>query len=409
MKTLLTLSLFVLISLFFNSCLKDKKLEKYTYYVAEYALKSDVRANIKSGAAQNVLSPGKLYVHGSFIYLNEVNKGIHIIDYSTPSSPKNVAFIPIPGNLDLAVKGNYLYADEYTDLLTIDVTNPLTAKLIDVKQNAFYSFYGYGVDSNHIIASWRQVDTMVKSDLPFVYPPIYYYDVPNANSQTYASSSATKSTISTGGSTSRFTVLNNRLYTVDNSSIHIYNIQNASNPSFVQTTSTNWGGIETIYPFENNLFLGGSNGMYIFDVTDEDNPIAKGTFGHVRTCDPVIAEQNKAYVTLRNGTACGGFTNELDVLNIDDIGNPVLLKTYPFTNPRGLAKEGDLLFVCDGKAGLQILDAADANNIKPIQSVLGFEANDVILNNGLAIVVATDGLYFINYRNVSHARIVGKL
>ena len=407
MKTLLTLVAFVLISLLFNSCLKDKKLEKYTYYLPQYALKSDVQSNIKSGAAQSISTPGKLFVKGSFIYLNEINKGIHIIDYSKPSSPKNVAFIPIPGNLDLAVKGNYLYADEYADLLTIDVTNPLGAKLIDVKPNAFYSYYGYGIDSNHIVASWRQVDTVVKSDLPFVYPPVYYDDIPNA--QTFSSSSATKSTISTGGSTSRFTVVNNRLYTVDNNNIHIYNIQTANNPSFVQTANTNQGGIETIYPFENNLFLGGSNGMYIFDITDADNPVAKGTFGHLRTCDPVIAEANKAYVTLRNGTACGGFTNELDVLNIDNIGSPVLLKTYSFTNPRGLAKEGNLLFICDGKAGLRILNAADANNITPVNTILGFEANDVILNNGLAIVVASDGLYFIDYRIASNAHVVGKL
>ncbi len=263
-----------MISLLFNSCLKDKKLEKYTYYIPQYALKSEVQANIKSGAAQSVSSAGKLFVRGNYIYLSEINKGIHIIDYSHPSSPKNVAFIPIPGNLDLAVNGNYLYADEYADLLTIDVTNPLAAKLVDIKPNAFYNYFGYGVDSNRIIASWRRVDTVVKSDLPFVYPAVYYDAIPGM--ETYASASATKSTISIGGSTSRFAVVNNRLYTVDINNIHIYNIQTANNPSFVQTMNTNQGGIETIYPFENNLFLGGSNGMYIFDITDADNPIAKG-------------------------------------------------------------------------------------------------------------------------------------
>lgn len=407
MKAIFAIVSFLFISLFLNSCLKDKKIEKYTYYVPQYALKADIQANIKSGAAQSVSTPGKLFVQGSYIYLNEINKGIHIIDYSNPSSPKNVAFIPIPGNLDLAVKGNYLYADEYADLLTIDVSNPLAAKLIDIKPNAFYNYYGYGVDSNHIVATWRRVDTVVTSDLPFVYPTIYYDDVPNA--QTFAYSSAAKSTISTGGSTSRFTIVNNRLYTVDYNNIHIYNIQKESKPSFVQTANTNQGGIETIYPFENNLFLGGSSGMYIFDITDADNPVAKGTFGHVRTCDPVIADANKAYVTLRNGTACGGFTNELDVLNINDIGSPALVKTYSFANPRGLAKEGNFLFICDGKAGLKILNATDANNITSIKTITEFEANDVILNNGLAIVVATDGLYFIDYRNVFGASVVGKL
>ncbi len=85
------------------------------------------------------------------------------------------------------------------------------------------------------------------------------------------------------------------------------------------------------------------------------------------------------------------------------------MKTYPFDNPRGLAKEGNVLFICDGNAGLKILNAADANNITSLSTILGFEANDVIVNNGLAIVVASDGLYFIDYRNVFNATIVGKL
>ena len=36
---------------------------------------------------------GKLYILGNYIFLNEIDKGIHIIDNAIPSSPKNVAFI----------------------------------------------------------------------------------------------------------------------------------------------------------------------------------------------------------------------------------------------------------------------------------------------------------------------------
>jgi hypothetical protein len=49
---------------------------------------------------------GKLFIQGHYIFLNEVDKGIHVIDNSNPAQPRNVAFIDIPGNVDLAVKGN---------------------------------------------------------------------------------------------------------------------------------------------------------------------------------------------------------------------------------------------------------------------------------------------------------------
>ena len=76
-----------------------------------YETRAGVKANIKSNTAKEVQNPGKLYIFGNYIFLNEIDKGIHIIDNSNPASPKNVAFIDIPGNLDMAVKGNILYAD----------------------------------------------------------------------------------------------------------------------------------------------------------------------------------------------------------------------------------------------------------------------------------------------------------
>ncbi len=411
MKTLFFILIVVVACFSFSSCLKDVKLQKYTYYVPEYKLKSDVRANIKSDAAQSLEQPGRIYVKGNYIYINEYRKGIHIIDYSQPSSPQNVAFIPIPGNENLTISGNYLYADEYSDLVTIDITNPLESKLVDVSPHAFPDYYGYNgfSDTNYMIQSWRRIDTMVKSNDQIVINPgpIYYYmayDAANFSSAPKASSGN-----GSGGSMAQFAVLNSRLYTVSFLSLNIFNIETESKPSFVKTVNTTNGTIETIYPYQNNLFLGGNSGMYIYDATAPDDPVASGMFGHVRTCDPVIAETNTAYVTLRSGTVCQGFTNELDVLNTTDITNPVLVKSYAFTNPRGLAKDGNYLFVCDGTDGLKIMDASDANNIQPLSQVTGFEANDVILNNGIAVVTATNGLYLIDYSNIADAKVLGKI
>src|SRR5215217_1295943 len=90
-----------------QGCLKDtyERTYTYTYYQPIYKPIEEVRANVKSNAAQPVERPGKLFIRGNYIFLNEIDKGIHVIDNSDPSQPKNISFINIPGNMDIAVKG----------------------------------------------------------------------------------------------------------------------------------------------------------------------------------------------------------------------------------------------------------------------------------------------------------------
>ena len=94
--------------IFFSGCIKDtcRQSRSYTMYVPVYKTNEEVRLNIKSNPAKEMERPGKLFIKGHYIFLNEVDKGIHVIDNSNPASPRNVSFIDIPGNVDLAVKGS---------------------------------------------------------------------------------------------------------------------------------------------------------------------------------------------------------------------------------------------------------------------------------------------------------------
>jgi hypothetical protein len=80
---------------------------------------------------------GKIYVRGSYVFVNEINKGIHVINNQNPSSPQIVSFIAVPGNVDIAMKGNVLYADNAVDLVALDITNPADVKLLKRIENAF--------------------------------------------------------------------------------------------------------------------------------------------------------------------------------------------------------------------------------------------------------------------------------
>ena len=138
-------------------------------------------------------------------------------------------------------------------------------------------------------------------------------------------------------------------------------------------------------------------GMFIFDVTSKDLPKQVGTFTHARVCDPVISDGKHAFVTLRNGTECQGFINQLDVVDIADLTKPKLLKSYPLTNPHGLSKVGDILLICDGADGVKIFNAADVNNIRKLGHLKGMNAYDVIALGTVAMVSAADALYLIDF------------
>lgn len=66
--------------------------------------------------------PGKIYIYGERIFINEKYRGVHIIDNSNPADPRPEAFIIAPGCLDMAVKGNIIYLDNAVDFVAFDMT-----------------------------------------------------------------------------------------------------------------------------------------------------------------------------------------------------------------------------------------------------------------------------------------------
>lgn len=395
--------------IFFSGCFKDKVTKTYSITRPVFKEKSEVLADIKSGPSHSLSSPGKIYLYGNYIFLNEMNKGVHVLDNSNPSKLSEVCFIDIPGNIDIAVKGSTLYADMFTDLLTIDISNPLQAKLSKVTPHVFperqYAS-GFYVDSNKVIVDWITKDTTVavvdEQTLWAGCPSCMFASAAGADM-----SSATKAT-GVGGSMARFSIVGNYLYTVNMSSLGVHDISNANNPSFLGSKGIGWN-IETVYPFKDKLFIGSSNGMFIYDISNPASPARVSQFSHARACDPVVADDNYAYVTLRAGTFCMGTNNQLDVIKVDNLSSPSLLKTYSMTNPYGLAKDGDLLFICDGKDGLKLYDASDPSAIKMKKQLSGLETYDVIASDKKILLVASDGLYQYKYDEAGNMQLLSKM
>ncbi len=106
-------------------------------------------------------------------------------------------------------------------------------------------------------------------------------------------------------------------------------------------------------------------------------------------------------MTLRGGSSCGGFENQLDVIDISNINAPELIKTYTMHNHHGLGIDSTTLFICDGDEGLKIFDASDPLKVtdNQLNHFEDIDAFDVIPLGGHLLLIGEDGLHQYDYRD----------
>lgn len=401
----------------FQSCTQDlcNRSSTFVRFDPIYLQVDEIRKDIQIQGAQTLKTPGKLYYYNDYIIINERREGLHIVDNKDPENPQNIAFIKIPGNIDMAVKNGVLYADNYIDLLAIDIENPAAPKLITRVEDVFNSL-GLNEDLGHLV---YYEETTVTQEINctdnrwgnpwFFEGERFFADVDLASSAgdfAPINNAGLPTSTGIGGSLAQFTLTKNHLYVVDEWNLKIFDVSDCDNPDFVNTVNVGWG-IETIYPYLDNLFIGAADGMYIFDNSNPLTPRFLSKFEHARACDPVVVDGDIAYVTLRDGTTCEGFNNQLDVVDVSTLTRPQLLKTYPMENPRGLAVRNNKLYICDGDAGLKSYDVTDWETIDENQlaHIKGFSTYDVIaLPDDILLVIGEDGFYQFKIENEKDLR-----
>jgi len=213
-----------------------------------------------------------------------------------------------------------------------------------------------------------------------------------------------------GGSLARFTLNGDHLYMLDGGDLQTVDVTAEHDPVAKQRNFIAWD-IETIFPYEENLFIGSSSGMHIMDVSQPESPTLLSTYQHIQSCDPVVVDDKYAYVTLRSGNACQGFTNQLEVINIEDLRSPQLLKVYPMTNPHGLGIDDKTLFICDGDDGLKAFDVSDVNTISDhlLVHYKDINATDVIPFNNILMMIGSDGIFQYDYSDPANIKLLSQI
>lgn len=207
-----------------------------------------------------------------------------------------------------------------------------------------------------------------------------------------------------GGSMARFTIVNDHLYTVSDTKMQVFDISTANDPVHKNTLEIGWD-VETIFPMGDKLFIGTQTGMKIMDVSNPIDPQKLSEYQHIRSCDPVVANDKYAYVTLRTDNACTRGTNELQVIDISDLTKPMMVKSYPLGKPKGLALDGNNLFVCDNI--IKWYDVTDPK-VLVLKNTSMVEGTDLIAHNGVLMVIGPDGLSQYSY-NAGELKLLSKI
>ncbi len=199
-----------------------------------------------------------------------------------------------------------------------------------------------------------------------------------------------------GGSLARYAISGNALYVVTEQDLVVFDIQD---PSVTRLEKSFQIGldVETIFPYNDFLFIGSQSAMYLYDISDRLNPQFLSRYAHFTSCDPVVVQGEIAYVSLRGRTNCNvGSEDLIEKIDVSNVRFPKNLKTTNnVLSPYGLGVKGDVLFVCQGENGLRLFNANSLTVVRDME----VHAYDVIVDGEFLILTGDEGIYQYDISN----------
>ena len=212
------------------------------------------------------------------------------------------------------------------------------------------------------------------------------------------------------GSITKFKVVKDFLYVIDGRVLKVHSIQTPTNPKYLGSIEVGFG-LETLFGLGDYLFIGSQTGMYIHNIRESWKPELLSHYEHISSCDPVVADSEYAYVTLRAGNRCGSTifgVNELHTISIINPRSPQAISKHSMTHPMGLGLDDNMLFVCDQGNGVVIFDI-DEHGIPMQRNVIFMdEPIDVIAHNGHLIVVTPRRVLQFNYSDPDNVQLLSQ-
>jgi len=387
--------LLVSCSLFKDEIIDDREMVEVAYFVPQYETTAQLAAKVTVESPKDYAEAGKIVTYQNYIFINKPNEGVHVVDNSNPAAPVNLHFINIPGSLDLTIIDDHLYSDMFSALVVFDISDVTQPDLIEdftveeifyynpyrtldtairLGESFAYTQYESIDDSRGIVTGW---EVEIRQE-PLEEQIMYLRLEDTAIAETASSDQVNGfNEVSTAGSMTRFLPIDRYLYTINFNELVLFSIGDNYQP-------TRFARLDTGTQAE----------------TSPSNPNYLNSIEHFRSCDPVVADENYAYVTLRGGTNCFTETNELQIIDIRTPEELSVVARQVMFNPHGLAIHEDYLLVCDGTAGLKVVDVTNRNEPEILSTDNIPFAYDIIVDFPSAIVVGEGVLYQYDLSNL---------
>lgn len=156
--------LFCFTSLFLISCEKESCLREVTYTIGSPVFDDlqKYRIPINKIPQADIIRPGKIEIAGEYIFLQDEGAGIHIYLQKDTADPLHINFICIPGNQDFFLEEDLLIANNFYDILTINISDPDNPHLVKRAEIAipipFYNHRGLPVIGFKLLEISEKVD-----------------------------------------------------------------------------------------------------------------------------------------------------------------------------------------------------------------------------------------------------------
>ena len=378
------------------SCDNDNDEDLFTVAVPVTQSIADFRASVKVEEPRNIQKSGKIYTWNDYIFINDQNKGVHIIDNSDPYNPENIKFLNIPRNMDITIKGQKLYADSGMDLVVFDISDINNIRESGRLKDVFPTYFEIA-PAGALFVDFENFNSQEEVIIGYVLETKKITFAQDNMISFESASGDSGGRTGTGGSMARFSIEDNYLYVAEQSSLSVFDISTPDSPNRLSNEYAGWQ-IETIFNHDDHLYLGSATGMYIYSIEDPAAPQQISFLQHVLGCDPVAVKDDYAYVTIRGGNECGQNFNQLDIVDISDKQQPEIVKTYEMNNPYGLGVKDDWLFVCDGNDGLKVYNIEYTPNLEQISHFSDINTYDVIPLDDKLLMVGNNILYQYSYK-----------
>lgn len=94
--------------------------EPSSNFTPVYMTRSQLENSVAIENPKTSIKAGKIYIKDDLMFVNDVNNGFQVYNYSNATNPIPISYIKFPGATDMAIRNNIIYVNQAVDLVSVN-------------------------------------------------------------------------------------------------------------------------------------------------------------------------------------------------------------------------------------------------------------------------------------------------